>query len=90
MTDNMLRCVICGSPYVEIHHVFHGRTGVRKSADQDGFIIPLCREHHTGDNGIHFQKYLDLRYKRMAQIVWERDFENSREDFIRRYGRSYL
>lgn len=86
----MDRCYICGNPRVQIHHIFHGRTGVRKSADADGFIVPLCREHHTGNDGVHFRPELDRALKQKAQIVWERFMGRSREEFIKRYGRNYL
>lgn len=81
-------CVICGSPYVEHHHIFHG-TSRRKFSDRYGYIIPLCHEHHTGKNGIHFNRDLDLEWMRKAQKHYEEHY-GSRADFIRECGKSFL
>ena len=80
-------CVVCGSPYVEHHHVFFGP--YRKAADRRGYVIPLCREHHTGKNGIHFNKRMAEEWKKRAQQHYEHNI-GSREDFRREFGRSYL
>ncbi|MCQ2087668.1 MAG: HNH endonuclease [Bacilli bacterium] len=51
MFDNC--CAICGSPYVELHHIrYGGRYGGRKT--YEGNIIPLCKKHHME---AHSQKY---------------------------------
>ena len=83
-------CVVCGSPFVQHHHIFHG-SHRRKFADRYGYIIPLCMDHHVGANGIHQvknRKY-DLFWKREAQKHYEQ-YYGSREDFIRECGKSYL
>lgn len=36
-------CAICGSPYIERHHIRYGKCG-RKT--YMGNIIPLCTKHH--------------------------------------------
>ena len=84
----MEQCVICGSPYVEHHHIFHG-TSRRKFADKYGYIIPLCHEHHTGQSGIHFNRELDLEWMQKAQAHYESHY-GTRADFIRECGKSYL
>ena len=43
-----LGCIICGC-YANIHHCFTG-SGGRKD---DSKVIPLCYEHHQGEQGIH-------------------------------------
>ena len=38
-------CVLCGSPYVQLHHIrYGGLYGGRKT--YFGNIIPLCEKHH--------------------------------------------
>ena len=37
-------CAICGSPYVELHHIRYGYTYGRKT--YMGNVIPLCLYHH--------------------------------------------
>lgn len=36
-------CALCGSPYVQCHHIRYGAVG-RKT--YMGNIIPLCKTHH--------------------------------------------
>lgn len=81
-------CVVCGSPYVEMHHIFYG-TANRKNSDKYGYTIPLCREHHTGSAGIHFKRDLDLHWKKYAQKHFEANY-GGRSEFINVFGRSYL
>lgn len=90
LTDDLEHCYFCGRPYPQIHHIFGGRTGRRENSEKDGFILPLCMDHHTGDHGIHFDQERTLEMRKRCQIYWERDLEFSREDFIHTYGRSYL
>jgi len=42
------------------------------------------------DYGVHFNKELDLKLKRTAQLIWQEYYNKTKEDFIARYGRSYL
>ena len=81
-------CVICGSPYVQMHHIFMG-TANRKVADRYGYVIPLCQPHHTGSKGIHFDRDLSLTWKRRAQEHFEANY-GTRKDFIKEFGRNYL
>ena len=87
IVNDLCHCVMCGKDPAQIHHIFFGVSN-RKIADKDGYIIPLCLEHHTGQDGIHFDKKLDIYWKQIAQRHYELD--HSREEFIERYGRSYL
>lgn len=81
-------CVVCGSPYVQIHHVYEG-TANRKISDRYGYVIPLCSRHHTGQNGIHFNKDMALYWKRKAQEHFESN-HGDRDTFRKTFGRSYL
>ena len=86
--ENMGQCLVCCSPYIQVHHIFYG-TANRKLSDKYGYVAPLCQEHHTGDHGVHFNKPLDIHLKRMAQLHFE-VMHGSREDFIRVFGKNYL
>lgn len=69
------------------HHIFGGPN--RKWSEKYGLKIWLCPEHHNmSDNGVHFNKALDLQIKQIAQ----REFEDTytREDFMRIFGKNYL
>lgn len=81
-------CIICGSPYVEHHHVFFG-TANRKVSDKYGYVVELCHYHHNEPPmGVHFNKEFDLMLKQQCQ----RDFEknHTRAQFIKEFGRSWL
>lgn len=84
------RCQICNSTkLVATHEIFFGSAN-RKKSIEDGMVVNLCGEHHNlGTDGVHFNKELDLKLKRTAQQKWEQTY-GSRDDFIKRYGRSYL
>ena len=87
LTDDIDHCIECGRDRIAMHHVFFGPN--RKVSEEDGYVIPLCHYHHNGSNeAIHFNRELDLKWKRIAQKHFER--LNSRQTFIRRYGKSYL
>ena len=85
---DMEHCIVCGKPYPQIHHIFFG-TANRKLSDKYGYVVPLCADHHTGDNGVHFNKAMDSYFKGLAQYHFERN-HGSREDFRRVFGKSYL
>lgn len=73
---------------LELHHVFGAAN--RKHSDADGLTIWLCKEHHTGDTGIHFNKELADHYKEEAERTWIRHYGKTIEQFRRRYGKNYL
>lgn len=77
--------------YNERHEVFFGRA-YRNKCIKDGLIVFLTEEDHRGKNGVHgkdgdkFNRYL----KKKAQIAWMDYYKKTNEDFIKRYGKSYL
>ncbi|MCR6096890.1 HNH endonuclease [Salipaludibacillus agaradhaerens] len=43
-------CAVCGSPYIEMHHIlYRSHNGRGKWRN----LIPLCPEHHRGKTGVH-------------------------------------
>lgn len=59
--ENGAYCLECGSPNIEIHHCqfrSHGGRGVWRN------LIPLCPEHHRGNNSVHKNKEMMLKYQR--------------------------
>lgn len=81
-----MHCFLCDR-FTELdeHHVFNG-AGYRHKSEQDGMKVYLCRECHRKVHE-NFKKRVEL--KKMAQRVWEKTYGN-REEFIDRYGKSYL
>ncbi len=86
--EDMESCFVCGSPYVQVHHILYG-TSNRKISDKLGYVAPLCQEHHTGSHGVHFNKALDLHLKKLAQKHFEANLGN-RNAFRDMFGKSYL
>ena len=83
-------CAICDQPNAEIHHLVFGVAN-RRLADEDGLVMPVCRNHHEFfHNNARVSKII-------GQLMFERDRcaegiepDKAREIFRARYGRSYL
>lgn len=88
--QNSKKCFVCGATYgVHDHHILYG-TSNRKNSEKRGLKVWLCGPHHNMSNeGVHFNKELDLKLKMMAQRYYEANY-GTREDFRREFGKSYL
>lgn len=86
-TNDLEHCCLCGKPREHLHEIIYGKN--RINSIKYNFVLPLCANHHTGKDGIHFNKELDLYYKRLCQIYFENNIGN-RKEFIKIFGRSYL
>ena len=83
-------CFICKTIFnLHRHHVFYG-TGNRKISDQDGCVVLLCVDHHTGAHGVHHNRELDLEIKRKCEAAWLEYYGKTTADFIRRFGKNYM
>lgn len=87
ITNQLDFCMKCGKPGAHKHEVFFGRN--RQLSIEDGMVVPLCYWHHEGNDSPHLNRSIDLSLKKSAQKAWEQKY-GSREDFIKRYGKSYL
>ena len=45
-----LGCLKCGKP-ASLHHLMKAPGKVRRRDHR--FVVPLCRDHHQGDEGVH-------------------------------------
>ena len=79
-------CYVCKSPYTEVHHIYYGAKN-RKRSDELGYVVHLCRKHHSEVHE-HPNHGLDLMLKKIGQEVFEKT--GTREEFIKTFGRSYL
>lgn len=69
------------------HHVFFGPN--RQRSDEDGMFVYLCIRHHeTGQDAVHRDKGSRVMLQIYAQEIYEKT--HTREQFIARYGRSYI
>lgn len=83
-------CYVCHTIYgLHNHHIFFG-TANRKQSEKYGLKVWLCGHHHNLSNdGVHFNKDLDMHLKKIAQEHFEAKF-GARNEFRRVFGRSYL
>ena len=89
--QNNKKCYITKSTNnLHKHHIFGG-TANRKLSEEDGMWIWLWADwHNMSDYGVHFNKELDLKLKRIAQKRWQEYYHKTKEDFIKKYGKSYI
>ena len=91
LTDYETICFFCGRPAEGEHHLLFGN-GIRKLADEDGLKIPMCSNCHTTGKlteRIHDNPIAERLSKMLGQAVYESKI-GSREEFRKRYGKSYL
>lgn len=87
MNLEVKKCYLCERQgIVEAHHCIHG-TANRRIADKDGLIVNLCPDCHRK---IHDMGVMDSELKYFAQLAWMRYNLSTADEFIARYGRSYL
>lgn len=84
---DITECYICHRPREAIHEIYFG--SLRQTSIKHGFYVGLCTEHHNGgNNGVHFNRALDLRLKKECQKAYERT--HTRDEFMALIGRNYL
>ena len=93
------KCANCGRAFgSEWHHIFQGNPN-RNHSEDDGLKIRLCHECH---DKLHFDPYesgpLEAKWHRLGQEKWEAYYgwklelegKDPREEFRKRYGKSWL
>ena len=90
--QNKRECFKChNTERLELHHIFFGNSN-RKLSEKDGLKVYLCVEHHRGTYGVHGKNGNDfnLYLKEIGQKAWQKYYNKTKEDFIARYGKSYI
>ena len=81
-------CYLCGRlTNLECHHVFGGVAN-RKLSTRYGLTVMICRECHTGQDGVHYNREKNLSLKRDAQFAFERT--HTRTEWMKIFGKNYL
>lgn len=91
LTEYKNVCFFCGRPAECEHHLLFGN-GKRKLAEEDGLKVPACHNCHTIGrltSRIHDNIIAEKLSKMLGQAVYEGKI-GTREEFRRRYGKSYL
>ena len=84
---NDRKCLYCRTTEnIESHHIFGGPN--RKNSEKYGLKVWLCHEHHTGPQGVHFNKELMDQIHNIGQLMFEAKY--SHEEFIKIFGKNYL
>lgn len=89
--QDVKECYLTGTTInLHEHHIFFGR-GLRKLSEKYGLKIWLKAElHNMSDQGVHFNKELDLSIKQMAQKKAMEHYGWTVEEFIKIFGKSYI
>ena len=81
------RCLICGSPNVEEHHVFEGSR--RRASEEYGMKVYLCPMHHRGrPQGVHADAAFAAWLKREAQGAFENRYGH--DAFMEAFKKNYI
>ena len=85
ITQDLEHCYLCGAPEPQIHHIFNGAN--MKKSEKYGLIMPLCMNHHTGDDGVHTVPGKMQETKEFGQRMFELYYPelNFREIFGKNY-----
>ena len=91
-------CAICGAEATCGHHMIYG--SLHKLADKDKLILPMCVNCHNlsekSVDRIHGNSMAESLSKIAGQLAWEKEFyrkeqeDKARQEFIKRYGKSFL
>lgn len=89
IVEDLKHCLVCGTSFnIHIHHCIYGSAN-RKKSEKYGLIVPLCAKHHNMSNeGVHFNKELDMKLKQLAQKRFMEVYPN--ENFLDIFKRNYL
>lgn len=86
LTNDLYHCYITGDgENVHIHHIFGASN--KTNSEIYGFIVPLRADwHNMADYGIHFNRELELKFKRLCQEYWLQNY-GTKEEFIKLFGK---
>lgn len=85
--SNEKKCYVCGTTVnLHKHHIYFG--AFRPISEKYGCWCYLCGRHHNQSNdGVHFNRELDLQLKRKAQEKFSKNYDI---DFISIFHKNYL
>ena len=91
VTDYEGICFFCGRVAEAEHHLIFG-SGLRELAEEDGLKVPCCHRCHnmgTVIGQIHGNIMAEKLSKMLGQAIYEAKI-GDRQDFMLRYGKSFL
>lgn len=84
-------CFFCGRKAEGEHHLIFG-TADRELCEKDGLKVPICNNCHNMGNKlgrVHDNPMAEKLSKMLGQAIFEANI-GTREQFRKRYGKSYL
>lgn len=85
--DELRPCVRCGRYcHPDRHHLIHG-SGRRQLAEEDGLVVDMCHACHML---VHDNPSEDRKFQAFGQRMWMENTGGTVQDFIERYGKSYV
>ena len=79
-------CLLCGKHgQTQKHHLMSGAAN-RRLSEEDGLFIYVCPMCHEM---IHRFPEINRTTKQFAEKVWRDYYGKSKEEFIKRYGKSF-
>ena len=86
--QNGERCWFCGRlTGLERHHVLGGVAN-RPLSEKYGLWVWGCQEHHTGKDGVQYNREKGDALKRLAQIAFEA--RHSHDEWMQVFRKNYL
>lgn len=83
------KCLLCDTTIgLHEHHVVFGNAN-RKLSEKYGLKVWLCYKHHTGDDGLHFNKDFNEQLRKLAQMKFEEVY-GANKCFRDIFGINYL
>lgn len=86
LTNDMNHCFICGAIKHSIHEIYFGKN--RVNSMKWGCCVPLCLNHHTGNDGVHHNPTLDNKLKKMCQLKFNEVYPDT--DFLSIFLKNYI
>ena len=85
LQENKSKCYFCDKRAVDTHELIKGRN--RKKCIKWGLVVYLCRDCHrkTEEDSVFYQET-----KKLAQKMWQKHYNKTKQDFIDEFGRSYI
>ena len=86
LTEDLNHCFICGALKNSIHEIYFGKN--RVNSMKWGCCVPLCFNHHTGNEGVHSNPTLDEHLKKICQQKFIETYPDI--DFLSIFHKNYI
>ena len=86
LTNDLTKCFLCGRPKEHLHEIFYGKN--RVNSMKWGCVAPLCHNCHVGNNGVHFNKEVDITLKQICQKKFIEVYPEI--DFLSIFHKNYI